>query len=104
MGRTDQCRAVQPERHVLGWEQAAAALAQKKAAMMDLAGFIKYGFPQDQQDQTAFSPFPEIIQGMARYEGFRAQFDPCPEERQEQGKRPRFPCLLLQARQRLGFP
>jgi len=53
-----------------GWEQAAAALAQKKAAMMDLAGFIKYGFPEDQQDQIAFSPFPEITKGMARYEDF----------------------------------
>ncbi|CAN7275656.1 ABC transporter substrate-binding protein [Pararhizobium sp. LjRoot238] len=53
-----------------GWEQAAAALAQKKAAMMDLAGFIKYGFPEHQQDQIAFSPFPEITKGMARYEDF----------------------------------
>ncbi|XYI02485.1 ABC transporter substrate-binding protein [Sorangium sp. So ce1128] len=53
-----------------GWEQAAAALAQKKAAMMDLAGFIKYGFPEDQQDQIAFVRFPEITKGMARYEDF----------------------------------
>jgi len=53
-----------------GWEQAAAALAQRKAAMMDLAGFIKYGFPPDQQDQIAYTPFPEIAPGVARYEDF----------------------------------
>jgi multiple sugar transport system substrate-binding protein len=53
-----------------GWEQAAAALAQKKAAMMDLGGFIKYGFPADQVNQIAFAPFPEIVPGMARYEDF----------------------------------
>ena len=53
-----------------GWEQAAAALAQKKAAMMDLAGFIKYGLPPDQQDQIAYTPFPEIAPDVARYEDF----------------------------------
>jgi len=53
-----------------GWEQAAAALAQRKAAMMDLAGFIKYGFPPDQQDQIAYTPFPEIAPDVARYEDF----------------------------------
>ncbi len=53
-----------------GWEQAAAALAQKKAAIMDLGGFIKYGFPPDQVNQIAFAPFPEIVPGMARYEDF----------------------------------
>ncbi len=59
-----------PNQTSLGWEQAAAALAQKKAAMMDLAGFIKYGFPPDQQDQIAYAPFPEIASGVARYEDF----------------------------------
>lgn len=53
-----------------GWEQAAAALAQKKAAMMDLGGFVKYGFPADQQDQIAFAPFPQIVADMPRYEDF----------------------------------
>lgn len=53
-----------------GWEPAAAALAQKKAAMMDLGGFIKYGFPKDQQDQIAFAPFPQIVADMPRYEDF----------------------------------
>ena len=53
-----------------GWEQAAAALAQKKAAMMDLAGFVKYGFPPEEQDQIAFAPFPEIAPGLPRYEDF----------------------------------
>ncbi|TCQ03522.1 carbohydrate ABC transporter substrate-binding protein (CUT1 family) [Rhizobium sp. PP-F2F-G36] len=53
-----------------GWEQAAAALAQKKAAMMDLAGFVKYGFPAEEQAQIAFAPFPEITPGLPRYEDF----------------------------------
>ncbi|PIO98293.1 ABC transporter substrate-binding protein [Pleomorphomonas carboxyditropha] len=53
-----------------GWEQAAAALAQKKAAMMDLAGFIKYGFPPDEVDQLAYVPFPVIDPSIARYEDF----------------------------------
>ncbi len=59
-----------PNHTSFGWEQAAAALAQKKAAMMNLAGFIKYGFPEDQVAQIAFAPFPEITSGMARYEDF----------------------------------
>ncbi|AWI61457.1 ABC transporter substrate-binding protein [Sinorhizobium fredii] len=59
-----------PNHTSFGWEQAAAALAQKKAAMMDLAGFVKYGFPEDQVDQIAFAPFPEIVSGLARYEDF----------------------------------
>ncbi|OWW04034.1 ABC transporter substrate-binding protein [Rhizobium sp. R72] len=53
-----------------GWEQAAAALAQKKAAMMDLGGFIKYGFSADQVSQIGYAPFPEIAPGLARYEDF----------------------------------
>jgi len=53
-----------------GWEQAAAALAQKKAAMMDLAGFIKYGFPAEEVDQIAYAPFPVIDKSMPRYEDF----------------------------------
>ncbi|APO71265.1 sugar ABC transporter substrate-binding protein (plasmid) [Rhizobium gallicum] len=59
-----------PNHTSFGWEQASAALAQKKAAMMDLAGFIKYGFPEDQVGQIAFAPFPEISAQMARYEDF----------------------------------
>ncbi len=53
-----------------GWEQAAAALAQKKAAMMDLAGFIKYGFPAEEVDQIAYAPFPVIDKSVPRYEDF----------------------------------
>ncbi|CAN7445933.1 ABC transporter substrate-binding protein [Rhizobium sp. LjRoot254] len=59
-----------PNHTSFGWEQAAAALAQKKAAMMDLGGFIKYGFPEDQIGQIGFAPFPQIVPGMARYEDF----------------------------------
>ncbi|MBO9101220.1 MULTISPECIES: ABC transporter substrate-binding protein [unclassified Rhizobium] len=59
-----------PDHTSAGWEQAAAALAQKRAAMMDLAGFVKYGFPADQIDQIGYAPFPEIAPGMARYEDF----------------------------------
>lgn len=53
-----------------GWEQAAAALAQKKAAMMDLGGFIKYGFPPEDVDKIAYAPFPVIDANMPRYEDF----------------------------------
>ena len=53
-----------------GWEQAGAALAQKKAAMMDLGSFIKYAFPAADQPQLAFAPFPEIVPGIERYEDF----------------------------------
>ena len=53
-----------------GWEQAAAALAQKKAAMMDLGGFIKYGFPPEDVDKIAYAPFPVIDKAMPRYEDF----------------------------------
>ncbi len=53
-----------------GWEQAGAALAQKKAAMMDLGGFIKSAFPAGDEAQIAFAPFPEIVSGVERYEDF----------------------------------
>lgn len=52
------------------WEQAAATLAQKKAAMMDLAGFISYGFPEEDRGQLRFAPFPTYDAGMGRYEDF----------------------------------
>ncbi|MBB4951966.1 multiple sugar transport system substrate-binding protein [Agrobacterium vitis] len=55
-----------------GWEQAGAALAQKKAAMMDLGSFIKYAFPAAELPQLGFAPFPEIVPGMDRYEDFSA--------------------------------
>ena len=53
-----------------GWEQAAAALAQKKAAMMDLGGFISYGFPEKDRGQLRFAPFPTIDPAIGRYEDF----------------------------------
>jgi multiple sugar transport system substrate-binding protein len=52
------------------WEPAGAAVAQKKAAMMDLGGFIKYAFPAGDQPQLAYAPFPEIVPGMDRFEDF----------------------------------
>ncbi|MBT9383744.1 ABC transporter substrate-binding protein [Pseudooceanicola sp. CBS1P-1] len=53
-----------------GWEQAAAILAQKKAAMMDLAGFIIYGFPEADRAQLRLAPFPTYDTGIGRYEDF----------------------------------
>jgi multiple sugar transport system substrate-binding protein len=52
------------------WDPAAAALVQKKAAMMDLGNFIKYAFPPEDLAQVRFAPFPEIKPGMAQYEDF----------------------------------
>lgn len=52
------------------WDPAAAALVQKKAAMMDLGNFIKYAFPADDLAQVRFAPFPEIKAGVAQYEDF----------------------------------
>lgn len=52
------------------WEPAAAQLAQKKAAMMDLAGFIKYGFPAEDVPQLRYAAFPTITDGVARAEDF----------------------------------
>jgi len=53
-----------------GWEQAGAALAQKKAAMMDLGGFIKFAFPEEEVSQLRFAPFPSLDAAMPRYEDF----------------------------------
>lgn len=53
-----------------GWEPATAQLAQKKAAMLDLAGFIKYGFPAEDVGQLRYAPFPVITEGLARAEDF----------------------------------
>lgn len=52
------------------WEPAAAALVQKRAAMMDLGPFIRYAFPADALQQLAYAPFPEVVPGVARYEDF----------------------------------
>lgn len=53
-----------------GWEQAGAALAQKKAAMMDLGGFIKFAFSDGDVSQLRFAPFPSFDASMPRYEDF----------------------------------
>jgi multiple sugar transport system substrate-binding protein len=53
-----------------GWEQAGAAVAQEKAAMLDLGSFVKYAFPEEDRPQMAFTPFPEVMPGMDRYEDF----------------------------------
>lgn len=52
------------------WEPAGAALAQKRAAMMDLGGFIKYAFPPEDIGQIAYAPFPEMVEGMGKFEDF----------------------------------
>jgi multiple sugar transport system substrate-binding protein len=52
------------------WDPAAAALVQKKAAMMDLGNFIKYAFPAEDLKQVRFAPFPTIKAGMEQYEDF----------------------------------
>lgn len=52
------------------WDPAAAALVQKKAAMMDLGNFIKYAFPAEDLQQVRFAPFPTIKAGMDRFEDF----------------------------------
>ncbi|TIR45479.1 MAG: carbohydrate ABC transporter substrate-binding protein, partial [Mesorhizobium sp.] len=57
-----------PSHSSFGWEQAGAALAQKKAAMMDLGGFVRSAFPEADLPQLAYAPFPEIVPGVARYE------------------------------------
>ncbi|SIQ29826.1 carbohydrate ABC transporter substrate-binding protein, CUT1 family [Rhizobium sp. RU35A] len=52
------------------WDPAAAAVVQKKAAMIDLGNFIKYAFPVDDLAQVRFKPFPSIRPGVAQYEDF----------------------------------
>lgn len=52
------------------WEPAAAQLAQQKAALMDLAGFIKYGFPAEDVAQLRYAAFPVMTDGIARAEDF----------------------------------
>ena len=52
------------------WEPAGAALAQKRAAMMDLGGFIKYAFPPEEVEQIAYAPFPKMVEGMGKFEDF----------------------------------
>lgn len=52
------------------WEPAGAALAQKRAAMMDLGGFIKYAFPPEEVEQIAYAPFPTMVEGMGKFEDF----------------------------------
>jgi multiple sugar transport system substrate-binding protein len=52
------------------WDPAAAALVQKKAAMMDLGNFIKYAFPAEDLQHVRFAPFPTIKAGMEQYEDF----------------------------------
>ncbi|MAZ84453.1 MAG: ABC transporter substrate-binding protein [Rhizobiales bacterium] len=52
------------------WDQAAASLAQKRAAMMDLGGFISYGIPEEQHKQLRFSPFPIYDSSLGRFEDY----------------------------------
>ncbi|MFK3781671.1 ABC transporter substrate-binding protein [Agrobacterium sp. NPDC089420] len=59
-----------PNSTSFAWDPAAAALVQKKAAMMDLGNFIKYAFPAEDLSQVRFLPFPEIKSGLEQYEDF----------------------------------
>jgi multiple sugar transport system substrate-binding protein len=52
------------------WDPAAAALVQKKAAMMDLGNFIKYAFPAGDLGRVRFAPFPVIDANVPQYEDF----------------------------------
>lgn len=52
------------------WDPAAAALVQKKAAMMDLGNFIKYAFPAEELQHVRFAPFPTIKAGVEQFEDF----------------------------------
>lgn len=52
------------------WNGAAALLVQKKAAMMDLGGFLSYAFPEEEVSQLRFAPFPTYDAGMGRYEDY----------------------------------
>jgi multiple sugar transport system substrate-binding protein len=52
------------------WEGAGAALHQKRAALVDLGGFIKYAFPEEDHAQLAYAPFPEMVPGVGKYEDF----------------------------------
>lgn len=59
-----------PNHTSYSWDPAAAALVQKKAAMMDLGNFIKYAFPAEDLGQVRFKPFPTIKDGVEQYEDF----------------------------------
>jgi multiple sugar transport system substrate-binding protein len=59
-----------PNHTSFAWDPAAAALSQKKAAMMDLGNFIKEAFPAEDLPQVRFAPFPEIKAGLDQYEDF----------------------------------
>tara|TARA_B100000378_G_scaffold172158_1_gene138748 strand:- start:1172 stop:2419 length:1248 start_codon:yes stop_codon:yes gene_type:complete len=52
------------------WEQAATALVQKRAGMMDLGLFIKQAFPEDELDQVRFQLFPTVDPSVGRFEDF----------------------------------
>lgn len=52
------------------WDQAGALLAQKKAAMMDLGGFIKFAFEEADIPQLRFANFPTIYPNVGKYEDF----------------------------------
>nr|WP_176083847.1 extracellular solute-binding protein [Martelella sp. HB161492] len=52
------------------WEQAASAMVQKRAAMLDLGSFVKQVTPAEDIDQIRFQLFPTIDPSIGRYEDF----------------------------------
>ncbi len=52
------------------WEQAASAMVQKRAAMLDLGSFVKQVTPAEETDQIRFKLFPTIDSSIGRYEDF----------------------------------
>lgn len=59
-----------PNNTSLGWQEAGAALAQKKAGMMNLGAFVRATFRPEEVDQLAFAPFPTIDPAVGRFEDF----------------------------------
>jgi multiple sugar transport system substrate-binding protein len=57
-----------PNQTSYSWQQAATFLVQKKAAMFPLAMFIVSTFPQEEREQLALVPFPEIVPGVGPYD------------------------------------
>jgi len=59
-----------PNHTSFAWDQAGALIVQKKAALIDLAAFVKYAFPPEEQHLIQFAPFPTIDASVPQYEDF----------------------------------
>lgn len=92
-----------PNHTSFAWDQAGALVVQKKAALIDLAAFVKYAFPPEEQHLIQFAPFPTIDPNVPQYEDFSVNSVHIPAKAQHPEEAREFLSFLFQPEKLKAF-